>query len=289
MYEIKKKKDGTELLIDLFYDISSLYQYVSTTDRRSTADESSDENDFYFTGTYSLNEAYKLLINGDEKLFNKIKDEHKKIDIERIIGNISKRKKQEIDVVGYVPNIDNYLKGIPKNMYNQKNNSFNSKILNIVIDGSVSAGIDKDSIIRVGSLYSLIIDMLEKKGYRCNLYMADMSYYNGNIYSMITRIKTDSERFNLKKMAFPMAHPSFFRRIGFKWIESCNIGFEPTHSGYGRPLGCEKTTDEIKKILENELKMKLMLWRVQDDTKVSVTIENIIERLKADGIVLTEE
>lgn len=279
MLEIKKD----DLLIDVFPNISELYNWCKKTPRRGGADDSSESNGCVFTGTESLEEAYNKLIYGDDELFKEISSRKNKIDITKIIGNKINKPKIFDDVVGFQANVPNYLKGIPTTMINQEPKKMSQKVLNIVIDGSVSAFVNKRQIQSAGILYATIIDLLEKLGYRCNLYLAQSSEYNGHIYILLTRVKTDREPFNLKKLAFCIAHPSYFRRIGFKWIESADIGCEPTHSGYGRPYN---EYDRLKILLEDELKINIILWKIQNNWEVSN--DKIKEKLKETGIDLDD-
>ena len=159
-------------------------------------------------------------------------------------------------------------------MINQKPLKVSQKILNIFIDGAVSCGVSSNKIKEAGVIYASVIDILEKRGYRCNLYIIESSTYNSWDYYSITRVKTDREPFNLKKLAFPIANPAYFRRVGFKWIES----------GYGRPIDSKK---KMKETLEKYLKMNIILWRKNEN--YDVTVENVSKNLKESGINLEGE
>ena len=53
----------------------------------------------------------------------------------------------------------------------------------------------------------------------------------------MVKLKNYHERFNLQKMCFPLAHPSYFRRFGFKFLETFPKMTDDTFPhGYGRPL-----------------------------------------------------
>lgn len=280
MYQIKKER----ILINSFSNLSEYYNYLKNTPRRKGADDSSESNDRHFTGTDSLDEAYNLMLYGDEELFSEIASKKNKIDITKILGNKINRNTNFNDIVGFQADVPAFLKGVPTNMINQHPKKISQKVLNIFIDGACSCGMSKEKIQECGVIYASVIDMLEKIGYRCNVYMTEFSTYNNYKYGSLVRIKTDREPFNLKKLAFPIAHTSFFRRLGFKWIESCDldvraIGSDPTQHGYGRPLDDNK---EKKKILEQYLKIKAIVLSKQNSGKVSV--ESVIKELEREGI-----
>lgn len=285
MLEIRKDKE--KILINVFSNISEYYNFCKKTPRRFEADNASEDTGGdrdRWTGTKTLEEAYELLVNGDEKIFEEILSKKNKIDITKVLGNKIGKNRPFSDVIGFQADVPSYLKGIPTSMINQKPLKISQKILNIFIDGAVSAGVSPTKIREAGVIYASVIDILEKRGYRCNLYIIEGSEYNGWDYYAITRVKTDREPFNLKKLAFPIAHPAYFRRIGFKWIESCNIPVEPTSFGYGKPIDNKK---RMKETLEKYLKMNVILWRKNEN--YNVTIENVLKNLKDSGINLEGE
>lgn len=272
-------------LLDCYSDISEMYNDLKDKPRRPNAKDGSDDRDnSRWYGSNSLDDAYDLMIKGDSELYKKIKDTLKKLDVEKIIGNVIKKNTTYNSVVGFQPNVPNYLKGIPIDMIAEKPTRKSQKILNIVINVTVSCGISAESYQKAGAYYYAIIDLLEKSGYRCNVYvMIAEDDDRDNIYLML-RAKTDREPFNKEKIAFLLAHPSFFRRVGFKWIESCNCKSEPTRYGYGTPITNNK---KIKDIVDKELKADFMIWSIQDDYKVE--IETIIKKLKDKGIKIGED
>lgn len=191
------------------------------------------------------------------------------------------------DIVGFVPDVPAYLKGVPCNMINIEPKKTSQKIVNIAVDISVSAMIDKEEMKQAGILYLSVIDVLEKAGYRCNLYVLDSSTSCGKQFYCATRIKTDREPLNIKKMAFCLAHSGFFRRILFKWEETCDFStleIEPTQHGYGQPYN---DINEIKKVLKKHIKSDFLLWKLQQD--YSLNIGDIIKRLEKDGIKLQND
>lgn len=279
-----KIKKGDKLLINVFNNISELYNYCYKTPRRSGADKSSETGDFQFTNTRSLEEAYSLLLKGDEKLFKEIDKEAKKIDITKILGNAINRNVVINDVVGFQPNVPNFLMGIPTDMLNNKPRKRSQKIINICYNVSIHCGISHRQVKQAGTVYAKTIDILEKLGYRCNLYILSTTSYNGEHSYCLVRAKTDREPFNLKKMCFMLGNASYDRRVIFKWMESCDATYDMTHGAYGRPITDKET---IRKELLNTLKLNLIIWNVQENQQVSV--ENVLNGLKEQGIEIKDD
>ena len=284
MIKVKKKN---ELCLNVFSNISEFYNFILKTPRRDGAGNSSESGNSSFTGTKSLKEAYDLLLGGDENLYKEF-IENKDLTIEKQLGNVINKKRIKNDIVGFMPNVPNYLLGLPNNMYNETPNKISQKVLNIVLIMSVSSGVSKSTLKDVGMKYAQVIDLLEKAGYRVNLYIGHSGIYEREIDSCIIRIKTDREPFNLKKCVFPIAHPSMFRRVMFRWIECCDVDKELTGGwgGYGRP---EENKSVIKKYIEENLKINVIMWNFQDDDYRKVGIPKILEDLEKNyGIKIGE-
>ena len=275
MFVYKKGKT----LVNSFSNISELYNYIEKTPRRSGANNHSEDNDFGFTGTHSLEEAYDLLLSGDEELFNRFKS-LKKISVEKILGNVINRPKQINDIVGYQANVPQYLLGIPTNMINQQPKKTSQKVLNIIINLTVSCSVDRSHIEKVGNLYIQVLDLLEKAGYRVNLYMMQAEESHDYYYYSLVRIKTDKEPLNIKKCIFPIMHPSMNRRIFFKWEEVCDTTNEITHDGYGKPF---TVTSIIKSTLDKILKSNFIIWNFQrwnNGNEIDVEAKSVLKELK---------
>lgn len=283
MIKVKKRE---KLCMNVFPNISEFYNFLKKTPRRSGADNGSEERGSGWAGTKTLEEAYDLLLTGDENLY-KIFQEKKDIKIDKMLGNAINRKKFKNDIVGFQPNVPNYLLGIPTDMINDVPMKLSQKVINIVLCMSVSAGVSANTIQDIGIKYAQVIDLLEKGGYRCNLYIAHAGLHSGEKDICLIRIKTDKEPFNLKKCVFPIAHPAMFRRIMFRWIECCDVDKELTTCGYGRPMEDKKY---LQTIIEENLKSNFVVWNFQDKDYQSVGVPKIVEDLEKNyGIKLGEK
>lgn len=274
MLEISDK----EKYITLFDNITELANYISRP-RKSGRESSSESANSSFTGTNSYEEAFNGLKYGDEELYGKIKNEMDKINIEKFLGNVANRLRYENRLYGCVPNVPAYLIGKPTNMINPEKNAISHKIINIFLNIGVSAGVNKEDIIRNGTTYLNVIDLLEKAGYRCNLYAGVSTEYDDEHFFMYTRVKTDREPLNIKKVSFPIASPSMLRRIYFKWAEVFDYDSNITW-GYGHPA----SSSDTEKYLKQSIKEDFILWDYHNGSGGSKSIEEILEDLKKQGI-----
>ena len=272
-----KVKKHNELCLNAFSNISEFYNYLLKTPRRNRAENSSErEGNRSWAGTNTLEEAYDLLLGGDESLYKKF-IEQKDVVVEKMLGNVINKNKIKNDVVGFQPNVPNFLLGLPNDMINEIPAKISQKILNIVLTMSVSSGVGAETLQSIGMKYIQVIDLLEKSGYRVNLYIAHAGEYESEKDICLIRIKTDREPFNIKKCVFPIAHPSMFRRIMFRWMECCDVDKELTSWGYGCSI---ENKEYIQKVVEESLKNNFIIWNFQNVNYREVGVSKILDELK---------
>jgi len=281
MREIKGNLEGSskEYLIDIYNDISELANVVERAERKSSRDNSSEDTSS--SDTNSLEEAFHFLKYGSDKFYKNIIKEQKKLNVDNLLGNVMNKQKYEKRVYGFVPDIPNYLIGNPLNMINIEKTELSHKVVNIFLNTCYPWHIKSEDVNQCGTVYLTVLDLLEKAGYRVNLYVGVATDLDDNFYYMLMKAKTDKEPMNMKKMCFPIASSSMLRRIYFKWAESCNSKKDATRHGYGQ---YDRKT-HIKNFLEEHLKTDFIVWEfVNADGKVKV--EDVLEQLKKQGIKL---
>lgn len=264
--------------ISYFDSVNEYINYLEDTPRAPGHDndsESTSQNEW--AGTKSLKEALDLCKYGDEELGTYVYNQVLKINK---IDTVNKNRQAYInDIVGFTPNVPNYVMGIPTNMIRDNRNIIKSKIVNIYINLSAHAGVDSRDIKKNAAKYVAAINQLEKEGYRCNVYTGNVAgTWTDDEYAVIVKVKSDREPLNLVKMAFPMCHPSMLRRLAFKWIETIPIDF--THRGYGRPI-------------DNDKDVRKLIRPVLGDRQITIlsighncgNVDDVVNQLKERGMV----
>lgn len=273
---------NSQCYINMFDNLTDLSQYLSHKERKPGRDNDSEKSGGSFSGTQSFEEAFNLFKYGDEKLYQKIKDEKSKMNVDKLLGNAIRKQKYVNRKYGCVPNVPAYLIGNPLNMINSEIGRISHKVINIFLSVGVPWHIDKDEITKIGIIYLTVIDLLEKAGYRCNLY-AGVTASGSRAEYMYVRIKTDREPLNIKKLAFPIAHPSMLRRIYFKWAEVNDYDYDITGS-----YGSNDSSSEIIKNMKNLYKEDFILWTYvdikNDGHHQAKEVEKIVKELKEKGI-----
>ena len=271
---------NSQCYINMFDNLTDLSQYLSHKERKPGRDNDSEKSGGSFSGTQSFEEAFNLFKYGDEKLYQKIKDEKSKMNVDKLLGNAIRKQKYVNRKYGCVPNVPAYLIGNPLNMINSEIGRISHKVINIFLSVGVPWHIDKDEITKIGIIYLTVIDLLEKAGYRCNLYAG---VTGSRAEYMYVRIKTDREPLNIKKLAFPIAHPSMLRRIYFKWAEVNDYDYDITGS-----YGSNDSSSEIIKNMKNLYKEDFILWTYvdikNDGHHQAKEVEKIVKELKEKGI-----
>lgn len=175
-----------------------------------------------FRGTKTHEDADKLLINGDTFTAKIIQG----CNIQKKNNRATNTIKQ--DFCGFAPNVGAVVSGNPINMYNVKQTTHrNTKVLNIFYFVGASCIVDKKELAAAGAKLLNVINTLEARGYRANLFVATCLIPQINFrkktdsrLNFAIKIKDSGKHLNITKIAYPIAHPSFFRRHCGLWVNT---------------------------------------------------------------------
>lgn len=186
--------------------------------------------DFYKTDTYA--ESEELLIGGYKEGLSVIKSEKR---INRY--SITKRNTPSVDVVGFAPHVPNAIAGIPQSMVSVKTRNQKSKIVSIIYNNSAASSTTISQLAVAGRHVLDVVATLERQGYRVNVDILTTACTSTQVAMCFVHVKDALRTINPLKLAYILVHPSFFRRQGFRWIETCPKITDRTFScGYGYPL-----------------------------------------------------
>ncbi len=244
----------------IYEEFSNINQLLKTLDSRPNnkimeGRNASQTNDFSFCKTENYKEAVNLLQHGYTDILEDIKREVRKNNKILYTAPIQKRKILNMPI-GFIPNVPNALQNKPDSMINIISIPQKKKTISIIYAMSASAAEDSETFIKAGAALVSAINLIELSGIQTRLYinfmpaMAGGGFFDSGdereLLSPVLRIKNYGERFNLTKICFPLAHPSMFRRIGFKYLETCpfvtNTNFA---NGYGRVPELEELRQNI--------------------------------------------
>ncbi len=161
------------------------------------------------------------------------------------------------------------------------------RLIHLVVNGGVSAGVSQEQITRRGSAVVALIDVLELAGHsvRVDWVLAGSTIVRGTIetgdvYETIVHIKDWGESLNLGRLIFALAHPGMVRRLGCavreRGPQEERNKFYPSDGGRMYP---------IAGILQGDITLReLMLGDTPEDV-----VKWVREQLEAQGIALKKE
>lgn len=236
------------LNIETFNSISAFMNAISSRENNDNMkrDHSSQRNDYSFFGTKDYEEATRLITNGWEEKLSEIKKQFTSSIKQNSNGTINKRRTYN-HVVGYAPNVPNAILGLPQSMINSQTEAQKVKVVSLIYSPTANCGTDIDTFIKAGIVILNIVHQLELNGIRVNLQIAakDSMDYGNNFSAVFVTIKNYREALDIKKVAFPIAHPSMLRRFGFKWLETFPNLQGDFSGGYGHTVSDEKGHKEF--------------------------------------------
>lgn len=217
-------------------------------------------------GTDDFKTANDLMIHGWH-------EEAKRISAAMIQrDNISNdRPRNYNSVVGFAPNVSNYLAGSPLNMINKKRVRVPARVVDIVYNCSVSCDVKAPRIEAAAATLFNVIAGLEKSGVRVNIWVMVASDGGGEYFCAAVKIKSANQPFNLLKMVYPVVHPSFLRRHLLALMERAGLDPECRWSGYGHPIIDPKKLSGCLTALNIKNQNILSFYEIEGKTEKEIT------------------
>lgn len=131
-----------------------------------------------------------------------------------------------------------------------------SRVVSLRINQAVSAAVDTDTICARGVTVLCAIDLLESCGIRCEVILSKACLASGTKSGSIKNrrveshvvLKRASDPVDLDRLAFWIAHPSSFRRFGFRIDEQNGLSPRGCHPVPLLDRGSDPTVIEVDEI-----------------------------------------
>ena len=224
----------------------NLHELMTTLEKRPNNSIMKDKHESIiggsgFTGTESYKEAEQLMAHGYTKILPEIK---KGMVQANASTSPMQRRRVTTGVQGYAPHVPNAIQGLPNSMIRTESQMQKVKAVSIVYNMTRNAGTNEREFTKCGIVILSLVNKLELSGCRVNLKIACMTTKSRNELAICTvDVKSYAEHLDLQKLTFPVAHPSMFRRFGFKWLETVPTLTEHGYSmGYGKSVGCDNSS-----------------------------------------------
>lgn len=278
-----------------FETMDSFFKFITTArNNKVFADcHNSESNSERFAGTKSFSEAAELFRNGWDAGLEKIKAGE--------VGDFSSLAPRALVrnyYVGACPNVPRALQGLPDAMRQVYRTPQKQKVVTIFVDMCVSGMLDKNRYQKVGGYIYQAIKAIEEQGTRVEIVtgFADSIRQNRSaaeeliIYPEIT-LKKASETLDAGRLSFALVHVGMFRRLGFKYIETCpcellngSRTWDYSPSGYGIVAMANKEIaakfkKHMKKTHENAV--VLYMSKLAQNREIN-SGENLLELIKSE-------
>lgn len=217
------------------------------------ADRSSGTGSRKFTGTSSYEEAEQLAINGWDEHLDEMKTRLNDFTIKASVNTPVDRIRPENRVVGFAPHVPNAILGLPQSMINIQRTPQKTKAITIIYNTSVTANVTTQEVLDSGIAVLQLVNNIELNGVRVKLVSEFKSSKEDDDLGIArVVIKDFKDHLDLKKIAFPFAHASMQRRLGFAWLETVQgLKCRYWKGSYGSSLnniwGYEQITSTLKK------------------------------------------
>lgn len=194
-------------------------------------ERASDRGSESFTGTPDYETADKLMNYGDSGSLEKMQA----VKVRKNAGQGTEiRRRQVNSVVGYAPNVPNYLRGVPVSMIGQNRVRVqSSKVVSVVYNFTVDSGVSQDSIMKESAKLLSVITSMERAGYRAGLSVMFSATKGAERYNIIIKVKDPGQYMDVRKLAYIFVNPSFLRRHCFRAEETERELTENWNNGYG--------------------------------------------------------
>lgn len=209
-----------DIILYEFDDIEEYRQYINTQPRRFIT-RGSESGDFKFTGTKSYEEAENLLINGYHKGLEKLMQSPLQVSYNEIAELVKRHRRY--DYAGNRVSVPRMLSDKPKSMIRNVRNEVQVSVpkIEILYKANLPCKASKDVLFAVGKALMSAIMVMEKNGVQMQLksLFCIKDAIGTNKFGATIMLKKYSQRLNPLLVAYPLAHPSWFRRHWFRLLE----------------------------------------------------------------------
>lgn len=233
--EMKYKKLNNNITLETFDSVREFTKICETRKPnkvflgRELSSEIKGEISFF--GTSSFEDANKIMSKGYKEGCKDLLQCKTGIHIQ----NDAPKNHIKKHYAGFSPCVPAVLMGMPKTMYYRKKEITKTPVINLYYDCGVHAGISTGTMLKGGKNVYALCKYLDSQNIRVNLFVFCGVHISGKKNAFLTiKVKDSAAPINPQLIAYPIIHPSFFRRHIFKWIETSEgTNFSELTNGYG--------------------------------------------------------
>lgn len=213
-------------------------------------------------------------------------EEHVKKYSTALFDKLASRVEREYpvyDVEGAGIDIARYVDGEPEcwqRMEPVVTEGSGRRIIRVVYCGSASCGISAETMLARGAAVVALVQLLEMAGHGVQV---DVVFGISERAEYWISVKASDQPFDLGRVAFAVAHPAMFRRLGFSVMEKSALPVQRmlgVGSGYGSPGDAQDRGD---------IYLPKMYWGGSEWTSPGAAEAWVLAELKRQGVNLGEE
>lgn len=230
-------KTKSNIVVEQFYGVAEFLRAIngrSVNKVFADRDLSSETGSQEFTMTKDYAESSELMAAGYKKGLEQLSAAK---GVKITASSKTSKSVPHVGIVGHAPHVPNAIAGIPQSMISTTIQTQKSKVVSIMYDCTDSCGVSTETFVKAGRNLLDLIVALEAQGCRVALDMMICTCVSGQKVACTIRVKDHRQPINPLKVSYLLIHPSFFRRQGFKWMETTPLITDNRFaSGYGTPL-----------------------------------------------------
>jgi len=237
---------GTSLWLEEYDSLAECLDYAGKNPTPKSSDRKGDGD--WMGKTASLQDA----VNMGHQGYDEIRPEVEKMFTElesQLASRIESAFQTRYDFTGSVVDIGKFLTGEPECMIDfvPEPSERMGRVVRIIVNGSASARIDANDIIRRGVTVCALVDAIHKLGMGIEVYAefptndTGVNERKGKVHTSLVKLHDSQQLLDINNLMFALCHPSMLRRIQFSCLELTE--WEPAkrlvQGGYGYPAALE--------------------------------------------------
>jgi len=240
------KRNNQEIHFDSFAEFANEVKMIEDNNiktKRSMDSSKSPESENWDLNT-GFTHALDMAVNGEVWIEGAKQLQQACID-SPLIMNVSAQEELELDRIGACVDIGEYLNNSPDCFLKFEPIETKKPVVKIVATLAFSARMKSHQIINRGRAILACIESLENKGYRVEL-TGLIGFLDFNVnkgLEIYFKLKGENDVYSAQTLAFALAHPVIFRRLGFRMAEAHNAAI--TRNRYGAPFKLKNSGYDI--------------------------------------------
>jgi len=215
---------GTSLWLEEYDSLAECLDYAGTNPTPKSSNRSGGGD--WGGKTASLQDAVNLGHQG----YDEIRPQVEKLFTElesQLASRIESAFQTRYDFTGSVVDIGKFLTGEPECMIDfvPEPAERMGRVVRIIVNGSASARISPDDIIRRGVTVCALVDSVHKLGMGVEVYAEfptnteGVNDRKGKVHSTLVKLHDSQQMLDINNLMFALCHPSMLRRISFSCLE----------------------------------------------------------------------